>query len=66
MHATAAEHERVLQVSQAELKSLKPGKAVYVKRGNVLFLSTKEAAQQRVADQLQALHSPAAGPEQQR
>ncbi|KAF5827597.1 hypothetical protein DUNSADRAFT_364 [Dunaliella salina] len=46
----AQRKERLLAVERAELNSLKPGRAVYLKRGGLFYLSSKEAALERVQD----------------
>jgi len=48
-----ARKERLLAVERAELNSLKAGRAVYLKRGSLFFLSSKEAALERVQGQQQ-------------
>uniref|UniRef100_A0A383WM41 Prefoldin subunit 1 n=1 Tax=Tetradesmus obliquus TaxID=3088 RepID=A0A383WM41_TETOB len=44
--------EQTLRVAQAELASLKDGRAVYVKKGNLFFSSSKPAAVKHIADSL--------------
>lgn len=51
------QQQQVLKVAQAELKSLKPGRAVYQQRGNVLMLSSRDAALDTVDAKLAALGS---------
>jgi len=39
-----SEQAQVLRVAAAELRSLKPGRAVYLQRANVFFLCSREEA----------------------
>ncbi|WIA19163.1 hypothetical protein OEZ85_003809 [Tetradesmus obliquus] len=41
--------EQTLRVAQVELASLKDGRAVYVKKGNLFFSSSKPAAVKHIA-----------------
>jgi hypothetical protein len=52
--AALSEQAQVQRVAAAELRSLKPGRAVYLKRQQVFFLCPREAALEHVAAKAQS------------
>jgi hypothetical protein len=52
---TASRRRQTLRVAAAELRSLKPGRAVYAQRGGVFFLVPREAALQDTCVRLAAV-----------
>lgn len=58
MESADKQHEtkvQALRVAQAELKSLKPDRSVYVKKGDILFKSSQPAATALVNNKLKDL-----------
>jgi hypothetical protein len=51
--ALSPEQAQVLRVAAAELRSLKPGRAVYLQRGNVFFLCPRKEALEHVTSKAQ-------------
>ena len=52
--AALSEQAQVQRVAAAELRSLKPGRAVYLKRQQVFFLCPREVALEHVAAKAQS------------
>jgi len=52
--AALAEQAQVQRVAAAELRSLKPGRTVYLKRHQVFFLCPREAALEHVTAKAQS------------
>lgn len=51
--ACARSRKKVLEVALSELESLKPGRAVYKKKGEVLFLTDRSLVKEEIEAELQ-------------